>query len=66
MYDSFGIRCPPSILTSTDTIYSADFESDTFGITPFNDTAFCGKLSQKNSISLFYDITATLDYKYVN
>lgn len=66
MYDSFGIRCPLSVLGSTDTIYSSDFESDTWDINPFNDTAFCGKLSLKNSISLFYGISASLDYKYVN
>ena len=65
LYNTFSIRCPASLLTSTDMFQLFDFELGVWDLTPFNDTAFCGKSSSKNSITLFWDIVASLDYKYV-
>ena len=40
---SFGIRCPLSLMSSTDIFQSFDFESScTWGTNRLNDTAFCG------------------------
>lgn len=63
---SFGIRCPLSLMSSTDIFQSFDFESScTWGTNRLNDTAFCGKCASKNTNILFTNINSTLDYRYV-
>lgn len=63
--DSFGIKCPASILTSTDSIISNDYEYCSWANNQLNETAFCGKCSKKNSNNLFWNKNTTLDYKYI-
>lgn len=61
----FGIRCPASILNSSDTIYTNDNEVCIWGTNPLTETAFCGKCSKKNTNSLFYNLNTTLDNKFI-
>ena len=63
--DSFGIRCPASILQTKSTFKLFDFENCKWTDDTLNNTAFCGKCSVMNSKLLFYSLNSPMNYKYV-
>ena len=64
---SFGIRCPVSIQINDDkdSFKTFDYEDCSWGENMVNETAFCGKCSNKDHY-LFKNLNSTLDYKYVS
>ena len=66
--NSFGIRCPNSIIASgtTDTFLVYDYETCQWDNMPVQSVAFCGKCSNVNNANLFYNTANnTLSYNYV-
>lgn len=64
---SFGIRCPVSIQINNDidSFKTFDYEDCSWDENMINETAFCGKCSNKNHY-LFKNLNSTLNYKYVS
>lgn len=63
--DAFGIRCPVSVLNSSDVFRLNDFETSSWDSSALSATAFCGKCSRKNSNNLFWNWNSTLAFKFV-
>ncbi len=61
---TFGIRCPASILSGTDVVKVMDFESNSYGNDALNNTAFCGTGSQYNYLFLT-NINTNVQFRYV-
>lgn len=64
---SFGIRCPVSIQVNNekDSFKTFDYEECSWGENMINETAFCGKCSNRNHY-LFRNLNSSLNYKYVS